>query len=188
MKLVYICSPYAGNIEENIRFAKAACRYAMKQECTPIAPHLLYPQFLNDAVPVERKAGTQMGLRILSICDELWVCGSYISNGMEKEIVEAKRLGIPVRKILAEQIQKEQTIRQYGIWARRNALSVCGSAEAWLKLDGEPLTFDTYEEAAAEAKRLNEGIALVNRTVEYFPKEMEFVSEEALVFGMKINL
>lgn len=31
MKLVYICSPYAGDIESNVGFAKAACHYAMRQ-------------------------------------------------------------------------------------------------------------------------------------------------------------
>lgn len=188
MKLIYICSPYAGNIEENIRFAIAACRYAMKQGCTPIAPHLLYPQFLNDAVPMERKAGIQMGLRILAVCDELWVCGLYISEGMEKEIAEAKRLGIPVRRISAEQIQKEKVIKKYGILARRSALSVCGPAEAWLKRDGELVTFDSYEEAATEAKRLNERMGPVNKAVEYFPKIREFISEEVPSFGMKMNL
>ncbi|MGX8699913.1 DUF7768 domain-containing protein [Caproiciproducens sp.] len=188
MKQVYICSPYAGNIEENIRFAKAACRYAMKQGCAPIAPHLLYPQFLNDTIPMEREAGIQMGLRVLASCEELWVCGSRISEGMEKEIAEAKQLGIPVRRISAEQIQKEQAIRQYGILARRSALSICGSAEAWLKQDGEPVTFDTYEEAAAEARRLNEGMGPVNRTVEYFPKEKSPLPEETSSFGMSMRI
>ncbi|QKN24057.1 MULTISPECIES: DUF4406 domain-containing protein [Caproicibacterium] len=188
MKLVYICSPYAGSIEENVRFAKAACRYAMKQGCAPIAPHLLYPQFLNDAVPMEREAGIRMGLRVLASCEELWVCGNHTSEGMEKEIAEAKRLGIPVRRISAEQIQKKQAIRQYGILARRSALSVCGSAEAWVKQDGEPVTFDTYEEAATEAGRLNEGIGPVNRTVEYFPQKRSPLPEETLVFGMSMRL
>lgn len=61
MKLVYICSPYAGNVENNVRFAKVACCYAMKQGCAPVAVHLLYPQILNDIVPSERKAGIRMG-------------------------------------------------------------------------------------------------------------------------------
>lgn len=187
MKQIYICSPYTGNIEENIRFAKTACRYAMKQGCAPIAPHLLYPQFLNDAVPMERKTGIQMGLRVLASCEELWACGSHISEGMEKEIAEANRLGIRVRRITAEQIQKEQAIRQYGILARRGALSVCGPAEAWLKQDGEPITFDTYEEAATEARRLNEGMGPVNRTVEYFPKERSPLPEETPFFGMSMR-
>ena len=35
MKLVYICSPYAGDVENNIRFAKAACLYAAEHGCAP---------------------------------------------------------------------------------------------------------------------------------------------------------
>ena len=29
-KLVYIASPYAGDVEQKVRFAKAACRYAIE--------------------------------------------------------------------------------------------------------------------------------------------------------------
>lgn len=36
-KLVYIASPYSGDVERNVAFAKAACRYAMNQGVTPIA-------------------------------------------------------------------------------------------------------------------------------------------------------
>ena len=73
MKLVYICSPYAGEVERNIRFAQEACRYAISQNCAPVAVHLLYPQLLDDMVPKERKIGIQMGLRILINCEELWL-------------------------------------------------------------------------------------------------------------------
>lgn len=105
MKLVYICSPYAGDIESNVRFAEAACRYAAERGCAPIAVHLLYPQILDDAVPVQREIGIRMGLRVLASCDELWICGSHISHGMSCEIAEAERLGIPIRCIIEEQIQ-----------------------------------------------------------------------------------
>lgn len=188
MKPIYICSPYAGNIEENIRFARAACRYAAKQGFTPVAPHLLYPQFLNDAVPAERDAGMRMGLRLLSACDELWRCGFRISAGMEKELAEAKCLKIAVRTVSAQEIQTEEIAKKFGILARRSALSVCGAAEAWLQRDGQPVTFFTYEEAAAEALRLNDRAGLVNRAVEYFPKEREIVPEETPEFGMKLSL
>ena len=46
-KLVYIASPYSGDVERNVAFAKAACRYAMNQGVTPIASHLLYPQMME---------------------------------------------------------------------------------------------------------------------------------------------
>lgn len=188
MKLIYICSPYAGSIEENIRFARAACRYAVRQACAPVAPHLLYPQFLNDAVPVERNAGIGMGLRLLTACDELWVYGSQISEGMKKEIDEAKQIGIPVRAVSAQEIQSETVVKRFGILACRSAMSVCGVAEAWLKQNGKPITFATYGEASAEAQRLNDSMEPVNRTVQYFPKEREPMPEEASEFGMKMEL
>ena len=105
MKLVYICSPYAGDIETNIRFAKDACLYAAEHGCAPVAVHLLYPQILDDSIPAQREMGIRMGLRVLASCDELWICGSRISHGMSCEIAEAERLGIPIRNISAELIQ-----------------------------------------------------------------------------------
>lgn len=113
MKLVYICSPYAGDIENNLRFARAACRYAAEQGCAPVAVHLMYPQILDDAVPAQREIGIRMGLRVLATCNELWICGSRISHGMKCEIAEAERLGIPVRNISAELIQGEHHMRSY---------------------------------------------------------------------------
>lgn len=104
MMLVYICSPYAGDIRENIKFARAACRHAIEKDCAPIAVHLLYPQLLDDAIPAEREQGIRTGLRVLAACDELWVCGERVSQGMTCEITEAKRLGIPIKIISAEQI------------------------------------------------------------------------------------
>ena len=98
-KLVYIASPYAGDVEANVAFAKAACRYAMEQGCTPVAVHLLYPQLLADHVPAEREAGIQMGLRVLKACDEMWLCGNRLSSGMRAELAAAEQMGLPVRRI-----------------------------------------------------------------------------------------
>ena len=93
--------------------------------------HLLYPQFLDDNDLVQRSAGLTMGHRVLLACDELWVCGERISSGMAAEITEAKKLGIPVREISAEQIQGGFTMeKKYGVWAMRSAGSVCGAAQS----------------------------------------------------------
>ena len=92
-KLVYIASPYSGDVERNVAFAKAACRYAMKQGVTPIASHLLYPQMLDDKVPEERNLGTGMGLRILKVCDEIWVCGNELSSGWSRRSVRQDGFG-----------------------------------------------------------------------------------------------
>ncbi|MDT8719692.1 hypothetical protein IAI10_23945 [Clostridium sp. 19966] len=155
-KLVYICSPYAGDIEKNVEFAKAACMYAMRQNCTPVAVHLLYPQLLDDSEPVQRQAGIRMGLRILEAADELWLCGSRISEGMRAEIAATKQFGIPVKEIPESESQGGIDMKQYGVWAVRSANSVCGAAQSWCKHQGEPIKFDTYEQAAAHAKSLKE--------------------------------
>lgn len=56
----------------------------------PIAPHLLFPQFLRDADPKERQLGLFFGNALMSKCSEVWVFGEYISSGMEAEIRRAK--------------------------------------------------------------------------------------------------
>ena len=103
-KLVYIASPYAGDVEGNVEFAKAACRYAAAKGYTPVAVHLMYPQFLNDRVPKEREAGLMMGRRVLAACEEIWLCGERMSAGMKAEEAEAQRLGIPIRKVPSSDI------------------------------------------------------------------------------------
>lgn len=94
---VYIASPYAGNVRENIKNARRFCRQAVEEGCIPFAPHLLFPQFLNDADEEERSLGLQFGLVFLRFCDELWVFGAPTA-GMQAEINEAARLGLVIRE------------------------------------------------------------------------------------------
>ena len=88
--IVYICSPFAGDIEKNVAAARTYSRFAVEQGYIPIAPHLLFPQFLNDSDPKERELGLFFGNAIMSKCSEVWVFGSHISSGMEAEIKRAK--------------------------------------------------------------------------------------------------
>lgn len=87
---MYICSPYAGEIEKNVKAAQEYSRFAVEKGYIPIAPHLLFPQFLNDANPKERQLGLFFGNALMSKCSEVWVFGSHISAGMEAEINRAK--------------------------------------------------------------------------------------------------
>ena len=88
--IVYICSPFAGEVEKNIEAARNYSRFAVDKGCIPIAPHLLFPQFLNDADPRERQLGLFFGNALMSKCSEVWVFGNRISNGMAAEIKRAK--------------------------------------------------------------------------------------------------
>ncbi len=107
MKKVYIASPYAGDVERNTEMARQYCRYAAELGAIPLAPHLLFTQFLDDAVPEERELGRGMGMELLTVCDELWVCGPTVSRGMAAEIAEAERLGIHTEYVPALEIQRE---------------------------------------------------------------------------------
>ena len=89
--LVYICSPYAGDTRKNTKKARRYCRFAVEQNAIPIAMHLLLPQFMDDNNPAERELAMFMNIVLLGKCNELWVFGNIISNGMEQEISKAKK-------------------------------------------------------------------------------------------------
>lgn len=93
--IVYICSPYAGDIENNVKAAQRYSRFAVDAGYIPFAPHLLFTQFLNDADTNERKLGLFFGNALMSKCAELWVFGDRISEGMQTEIKRAKRKKLP---------------------------------------------------------------------------------------------
>lgn len=95
--LVYICSLFAGNVERNIKKACEYCRFAIESNCIPFAPHLLFPQFMDDNNPSEREAAMHFNYVMLGKCDELWVFGSTISNGMQREIGLAKKRKMPIK-------------------------------------------------------------------------------------------
>lgn len=103
--LVYICSPYSGDVERNIFRAKKYSRYAVEKKCIPLAPHLLYPQFMDDNKPNERRLACHINYVLLGKCEELWVFGSIISSGMEHEISVAKKRNMQI-KYFSEELQE----------------------------------------------------------------------------------
>ncbi|AEE92541.1 conserved protein of unknown function [Tepidanaerobacter acetatoxydans Re1] len=96
--IIYVCSPLRGDIDRNIHKAIGYCRYIYSRGGIPLAPHVIFTTFLDDAVPEERAAGIELGLEVLSMCDELWAFGEKISEGMSYEITRAKKLGIRMRR------------------------------------------------------------------------------------------
>ena len=93
--LVYICSPFSGDVERNAFKAREYSRYAIQRGCIPLAPHLLFPQFMSEES--ERELAMQMDLILLTKCDELWVCGDKVTKGMAAEIDKAERKHIKIR-------------------------------------------------------------------------------------------
>ena len=97
LPLVYIASPFAGDAERNTERARGYCRLAVSKGFIPLAPHLLYPQFMDDDDRETRELAIFFALVLLGKCDEIWVFGERISEGMSREIAKAERRGISVR-------------------------------------------------------------------------------------------
>lgn len=95
---IYVCSPYHSEynykISENVEFARKACRFVCShgKEYMPIAPHLLFPQFMNDDDIEERGTAINYGLHLITLCDEIWVFGDTFSTGMATEVAFAHLL------------------------------------------------------------------------------------------------
>lgn len=96
-KMVFICSPFRGNEKENVAKAKFYARVAIGIGAIPIVPHLYFPQFLDEKKAAERMDGIEMGLELMDCCDEVWVYGFNITQGMEFELDHARETKVPVR-------------------------------------------------------------------------------------------
>lgn len=95
--LVYICSPYAGDVETNVEVARGFCAVAVKRRVIPLAPHLLFPQFMNDTNPDEHELAMFFNRVLLSKCEQIWVYMPQVSTGMRLEIEWAQQMEVPIR-------------------------------------------------------------------------------------------
>ena len=93
--LVYICSPFSGDVEANTQKARKYSRFAVDQGAIPLTPHLLLPQFMSEQT--ERELAMFMDMVFLGRCEEIWVFGSKISKGMAAEIEKAKQKNMKIR-------------------------------------------------------------------------------------------
>lgn len=101
LPLVLVCSPYRSSFRFttwlNKQRTRRYCRYAAQCGMVPLAPHLIFTQFLDDDDPDEREAGIYLGTQILRRCSELWCFGVRITDGMRTELEFAKKHSIPIR-------------------------------------------------------------------------------------------
>lgn len=104
MKKVYICSPLGGNVKENIEQAKQYAKYALMCGMAPVVPHF-YALCLDDNKPDERAIGMAAGMALLWFCDELWVFGDMMTEGMQHEVDFCMNLNIKIRYIKEAQIK-----------------------------------------------------------------------------------
>ena len=93
--VVYVCSPYSGDIDRNIANARMYSRFAVAKNTIPFAPHLLLPQYISEEH--ERGLAMFMNKVFLGKCDELWVFGNKITEGMAEEIELAGKMRKKIR-------------------------------------------------------------------------------------------
>lgn len=97
MKKIFIGSALRGDQEANKHRAVGYCRKAAEKGYLPIAPHIIFTQFLDEDDESEREKGIEMGLELLRTCDEVVFFGD-ITEGMQRELNLARELGLPVRR------------------------------------------------------------------------------------------
>lgn len=100
--LVYICSPFASDIDGNMHKAKRYCRFAVRNGAIPFAHHLIFPQFLDYEKPSEHAIGVFMSMVFLGKCEQLWIFGANISADMLAEIKKAKKKNMQIRYFTEE--------------------------------------------------------------------------------------
>ena len=105
MKKVYICAPLGGDISGNLERVKRYAQYALKCGTAPVVPHF-YAECLDDNNPEERQIGMAAGQSLLWFCDELWLFGDKISEGMKAEIQLSRHLNIRTRKVREDEINQ----------------------------------------------------------------------------------
>lgn len=100
MRLVILESPYAGDVEANIAYARRCVKDSLERGESPLASHLLYtqPGILDDTNPDERKLGIDAGLAWRTVADYSVVYADLgISPGMKYGIRAALDAGRPVQ-------------------------------------------------------------------------------------------
>ena len=88
MRRVIVESPYAGDVEKNLRYARACIKDCLLRGEAPLASHLLYTQegVLDDNEPLQRKLGIEAGFAWYDSCEAVVV---YIDLGISPGMVAA---------------------------------------------------------------------------------------------------
>lgn len=99
MRRVVLESPFAGDVAQNVAYAKRCMRDCLARGEAPIASHLLWtqPGLLRDHNPGERSLGIAAGLAWQEVADAVvFYTDLGMSGGMQAALLNAKRLGKPV--------------------------------------------------------------------------------------------
>ena len=137
MKLVVIESPYAGDVEANVAYAKRCVLDCLRRGEAPYASHLFFtqPGLLDDLVPEERKLGIEAGFawgraaKIVAIYVD-----RGISGGMKQGIASASARGAHIEvRALDRDVSKDDLMVVYR--AAEPTGDTAASAEVIIRVD-----------------------------------------------------
>lgn len=96
---VILESPFGADPAKFIPYGRACLAHSLSLGEFPLAGHLLYtqPGVLNDARPAEREQGIEAGFAWYEAAEAVVVYRDFgISNGMQRGILYAESLGLPI--------------------------------------------------------------------------------------------
>ena len=93
MQVCFVSYPFSRDRETNEGLVVRIARRLALEGYLPIAPQIYLPRFVRE--DSERELGLGLCLRLVSLADDLRVYGSP-TEGMLREIAEARRMGLPV--------------------------------------------------------------------------------------------
>ena len=108
MRRVVLESPFAGDVEANLDYARRCVRDSVLRGEAPIASHLLFtqPGILDDLVPEERQLGIDAGLAWLIHADAMVLYGDRgMSPGMQEAMRIAQRCGVPTEVRMLDAVE-----------------------------------------------------------------------------------
>jgi hypothetical protein len=110
VRLVIIESPFAGDVERNVAYARDCMRDCLGRDEAPMAGHLLYTQVLDDTVSAERSLGIEAhiawgrGAQATVVYTDLG-----LSDGMRLGIDAAHKAGRPIEYRSLREFDDEAT-------------------------------------------------------------------------------
>jgi len=99
IKVVYVAHPLSGpDRDANIARASRWCAWAFKSGYAPVADWIVLASQLDESY---REQGLRADCALIKRCDEVWLCGGRVSEGMRIEAAAARLVGVPVKDMTA---------------------------------------------------------------------------------------
>lgn len=99
MRRVIVESPYAGDKERYVAYARRCMKDSLVRNESPLLSHLLYPQVLDELRPQERQWGIEAGLAWLPAADAMIL---YLDYGESSGMMSARRYAEMLRITVEE--------------------------------------------------------------------------------------